>query len=110
MYGIYAGGYNALLPTTITEIYGVQNYNSVNGFICFIRGLGAVFGAPIAGIILGSQNRSAPILPPDSDTPLQKRYNDVVLFDGVLLLGASICVMYVRWLDARDKGEWKWRA
>lgn len=57
-YGILAGGYNALLPTTITEIYGVQNYATANGFIYFIRGLGALFGAPVAGVILGSHQRS----------------------------------------------------
>ncbi|KAJ7573617.1 MFS general substrate transporter [Mycena floridula] len=109
LYGIYAGGYNALLPTTITEIYGVENYGSVNGFIYFIRGLGSILGAPLAGMILGTYRRS-----PDSSllnrTLLQKRYNYVVIYDGVLLLCAGMCVMYVRWLDSRDKGRWKWKA
>ncbi|TDL26423.1 MFS general substrate transporter [Rickenella mellea] len=107
LYGIYAGGYNALLPTTITEVYGVQNYNAVNGFIYFLRGLGAIFGAPIAGLILGSHSRTATT---GSSVFLQKRYNDLVIYDGALLTGASICVAYVRWLDARDKGGWKWKA
>ncbi|KAJ7020173.1 MFS general substrate transporter [Mycena alexandri] len=30
LYGVYAGGYNALLPTTISEIYGVENYSPIN--------------------------------------------------------------------------------
>ncbi|KAI0654437.1 MFS general substrate transporter [Cubamyces menziesii] len=111
-YGILAGGYNALLPTTITEVYGVQNYSSVNAFIYFIRGLGALFGAPVAGLILGSHQRSARFA---GDTianmsMLKNRYNEVAIFDGVLLLAAGVCVAYVRWLDARDKGGWSWKA
>ncbi|KAJ3899776.1 MFS general substrate transporter [Lentinula edodes] len=116
MYGVYAGGYNALLPTTITEIYGVENYASVNGVMYFIRGLGSMFGAPIAGLILGSHSRS-PILSNNGDStstvglgPIKRRYNDVVIFDGMLLLAAAVCVGYVRWLDARDKGSWRWKA
>ncbi|KAJ3861372.1 MFS general substrate transporter [Lentinula novae-zelandiae] len=116
MYGVYAGGYNALLPTTITEIYGVENYASVNGVLYFIRGLGSMFGAPIAGLILGSHSRS-PSLSNNGDStstvglgPIKRRYNDVVIFDGMLLLAAAVCVGYVRWLDARDKGAWRWKA
>lgn len=109
LYGIYAGGYNALLPTTITEIYGIENYASVNGFVYFIRGLGSIFGAPLAGVILGSHKRSGPM--DDSGLRmLQKRYNDVVIYDGVLLLCAGLCVGYVRLLDARNKGRWAWKA
>ncbi|KAI0713111.1 monocarboxylate transporter [Cerioporus squamosus] len=115
LYGVLAGGYNALLPTTITEVYGVQNYSSVNGFIYFIRGLGALFGAPIAGVILGSHQRGAGASTSGSSKmftmdALRTRYNDVAVFDGALLLASGLCVAYVRWLDARDKGGWSWRA
>ncbi|EIW64477.1 MFS general substrate transporter [Trametes versicolor FP-101664 SS1] len=111
-YGILAGGYNALLPTTITELYGVQNYSSVNAFIYFIRGLGALFGAPVAGLILGSHQRGARVTGSMAFNMgvLKNRYNEVAIFDGVLLLAAGACVAYVRWLDARDKGGWAWKA
>ncbi|TFK56446.1 monocarboxylate transporter [Heliocybe sulcata] len=110
-YGIYAGGYNALLPTTITEIYGVQNYSSVNGVIYFLRGLGAIFGAPIAGVILGSHQRGTSLQSMmTSLSPVKMRYNEVAIFDGVVLVGSAVCVGYVRWLDARDKGGWSWKA
>ncbi|KAJ7115705.1 major facilitator superfamily domain-containing protein [Mycena epipterygia] len=88
MYGIYACGYNGLIPTTITEIYGVEKYSRVNGFIYFRGG-----GAPIE---LGGQ--------------LRARYEHVVVYDGLLLFCAGMCVAYVRWLDACDKGDWKWKA
>ncbi|KIK62282.1 hypothetical protein GYMLUDRAFT_165254 [Collybiopsis luxurians FD-317 M1] len=113
MYGVYAGGYNALLPTTIAEIYGVENYHSVNGVLYFIRGLGSIFGAPIAGLILGTHSRSEVAGTAMKGMGLgfiKRRYNDVVIFDGVLLLAATGCVAYVRWLDARDKGAWRWKA
>ncbi|THU88506.1 MFS general substrate transporter [Dendrothele bispora CBS 962.96] len=117
MYGIYAGGYNALLPTTIMEVYGVENYKSVNSVMYFIRGLGSIFGAPVAGVILGSHKRGGG----DGGAGLgmgmgrgveflRKKYNDVVVYDGVLLMAAAVCVVYVRWLDARDKGRWRWKA
>ncbi|KAJ7105853.1 MFS general substrate transporter [Mycena epipterygia] len=95
MYGIYAGGYNALVPTTITEIYGVENYSRVNGFIYFVRGLGSLLGAPIAGLIPGSHKRGGGV-PSELAGQLRARYEH--------------CVAYVRWLDARDKGGWKWKA
>ncbi|TFL01978.1 major facilitator superfamily domain-containing protein [Pterulicium gracile] len=108
MYGIYAGGYNALLPTTVAEVYGVQHYASVNSSIYFIRGLGSMAGAPLAGLILGSYARGARE-GGEVDVGLQKRYKDVVVYDGVLLMAATLAVANVRWFDAREKG-WKWKA
>ncbi|KAJ7731423.1 major facilitator superfamily domain-containing protein [Mycena maculata] len=107
MYGIYAGGYNALVPTTITEIYGVENYARVNGAIYFVRGLGSLLGAPVAGLILGSHTRGGTNA---GVSGVLRRYEHVVLYDGLLLFCASACIAYVRWLDARDKGAWKWKA
>ncbi|KAG8219247.1 major facilitator superfamily domain-containing protein [Butyriboletus roseoflavus] len=110
-YGVCAGGYNALLPTTVTEIFGVKNYAAVSGAIYFVRGIGTLFGAPIAGVILGSHARTSSVAEmPGSAVDLQKRYNDVVLFVGALLMAAAFCVGSVRWLDARDKGRWVWKA
>jgi MFS family permease len=110
-YGIYAGGYNALLPTTITEIYGVENYANVNGFIYFIRGIGTLFGAPLAGALLGSHKRAGETSDRIGDLiSLQKRFNDVAVYAGILLLAAGCCASYVRWLDSREKGRWRWVA
>jgi MFS family permease len=108
MYGILAGGYNALLPTTIAEVYGVQHYSSVNGSIYFIRGLGSMFGAPLAGLILGTYARSGHASSSPIDG-LEKRYQDVVVYDGVLLLCSGLSVACVRWYDAKERG-WSWKA
>ncbi|KAI0066396.1 monocarboxylate transporter [Artomyces pyxidatus] len=111
LYGIYAGGYNALLPTTITEVYGVQNYASVNAAIYFIRGLGAVFGAPIAGVILGTHQRGNISAGSSAAmSMLRGKYDSVATYTGALLVGAGVCVAYVRWLDSKAKGAWAWKA
>ncbi|KAK7058108.1 monocarboxylate transporter [Favolaschia claudopus] len=110
MYGIYAGGYNALVPTTITEIYGLENYARVNGAIYFIRGLGSLLGAPVAGAILGSHKRGGENVLDLNQKALERRYDYVVVYDGLLLLCAGVCVACVRWLDARDRGGWRWKA
>jgi MFS family permease len=115
-YGVLAGGYNALLPTTIAEVYGVQHYTSVNSIIYFIRGLGALFGAPLAGVILGSHQRGLGLHPQGSASSVQDvavlrtKYNMVAVYDGCLLLAAGLCVLYVRWSDARYRGRWQWKA
>ena len=96
LYGIFAGGYNALFPTTISEVFGIQAYASVNGFIYFIRGIGSFFGSPAGGAILGPG--------------LRENYVNVVYFDLALLFGATMCVMGVRYFDAREKGGWRMKA
>lgn len=95
-YGIWAGGYNALFPTTIAEVFGIQAYASVNGFIYFLRGVGSVFGSPVAGAMLGEGKL--------------KNYLTVVYFDSALLFGATLCVVGVRYFDALEKGVFKLKA
>lgn len=95
----------------------MKNYNAVNGVIYFIRGAGAIAGPPIAGAILGSHRRGSVVSGSPSAMEsgaslkaLKDRYNDLVVYDGILLVGATLCVVCVRWCDARDKGAWKWKA
>jgi MFS family permease len=106
IYGMVSGGYSALLPTTIVEIYGREQYSSANAAIYFVRGLGALVGAPVAGALLGTQPGKYMRKPDELRTP----FNKIAGFDGVLLLIAGVCVVSVRWFDARAKGRWKWIA
>jgi MFS family permease len=108
LYGVASGGYSALLPTTIAEIYGKEHYSSANAAIYFVRGLGAMLGAPVAGALLGTQSQAAE--GKMSAAELRRRFNEIAGYDGVLLLVAGICVVFVRWFDARAKGRWKWIA
>ncbi|KAF4637967.1 hypothetical protein G7Y89_g123 [Cudoniella acicularis] len=95
-YGAAGGGYNALFPTTIAEVFGLQAYASVNGFIYFVRGLGQMLGSPVGGTILGESKLD--------------NYKGMVVFDAILLSGAAFCVVGVRFWDAAGKNQWRWRA
>jgi len=106
LYGIGSGGYSALLPTTIAEVYGKEQYSAANAAIYFVRGFGAVFGAPVAGAILGTQNNHEA----GSLADLRTRFKSVAGFAGVILVAAGVCVSLVRWFDARNKGRWRWVA
>jgi MFS family permease len=108
LYGMASGGYSALLPTTITEIYGKEHYSSANAAIYFVRGLGAVLGAPIAGALLGAHPGSGQILEPPA--ALMTKFDKVAGYDAGLLLAAGVSVVLVRWFDSRHKGKWKWIA
>ena len=100
LYGMLAGGYNALFPVTISEVFGIQAYASVNGFVSFVRGCGAAFGSPAGGQILGEGNNNA----------AASSYRTLVWYDGVLLLGSSFCVLGFRGFDALEKKRWRWMA
>ncbi|KAM0136015.1 hypothetical protein ACHAO1_004844 [Botrytis cinerea] len=95
-YGVAGGGYNALFPTTVAEVFGLQAYASVNGFIYFVRGLGTMLGSPVGGKILGESKLG--------------NYRSVILFDAALLSGATFCVIAVRFFDSVEKRSWKWIA
>ena len=73
----------------------------MNGFIYFVRGLGAFFGSPVAGAILDSGNLSKL-----GGTDFKK----MIYYDAALLIGSSFCVIGVRGVDALEKKQWKWRA
>jgi MFS family permease len=107
-YGILSGGYNALFPTTITDLFGIQAYASVNGFSYFVRGLGAFFGSPVGGVILGDVGHAGA-----AGKDLAKvlgAYRKVIWYDGALLFASALCVIGVRAFDALDKKQWRWRA
>jgi MFS family permease len=108
LYGMASGGYSALLPTTIAEIYGKEHYSSANAAIYFVRGLGAVMGAPIAGALLGAHPGQGQLMEPPAQ--LMKSFDKVAGYDAALLMAAGVCVVFVRWFDARAKGKWKWIA
>ncbi|KAI1742459.1 major facilitator superfamily domain-containing protein [Xylaria scruposa] len=96
-YSFSAGGYYALFPALIAEVFGIQQYAAVNAFILFVRGLGTLFGTPVGGQLLGSPHEG------------NKAYARVAYWDGALLMGATLCCVGVRWADGKGKG-WKWVA
>ncbi|KIX02085.1 uncharacterized protein Z518_08024 [Rhinocladiella mackenziei CBS 650.93] len=96
-YALFAGGYNSLFPTTVIEVFGAQAYASVNGFIYFIRGLGALWGSPVGGALVAGGT-------------LPRAYISLIWYDFALLMFSSICVTAVRGFDALEKGQFKLKA
>jgi MFS family permease len=97
MYSFSAGGYYALFPALVADVFGIRQYAAVNAFILFVRGLGTMFGSPVGGQLLGSADEGA------------RAYASIAYWDGALLMGATACCAGVRWADAKGKG-WKWVA
>lgn len=97
LYSFSAGGYYALFPALIAEVFGIRQYAAVNAFILFVRGLGTMFGSPVGGQLLGSLEEG------------RKAYASIAYWDGALLMGATVCCVLVRWTDGKVKG-WKWIA
>lgn len=97
LYSFSGGGYYALFPALIAEVFGIRQYVAVNAFILLVRGLGTMFGSPVGGQLLAGS---------ESGT---RAYTNVVYWDGALLMGATLGCVGVRWADAKGKG-WKWIA
>lgn len=90
---------------TISEVFGIQAYASVNSFVYFVRGCGAAFGSPVGGQILGeSRDLQA------SGEGVLSSYQKLIWYDGALLIGSSVCVIGVRGFDALEKKQWNWKA
>lgn len=97
LYSFSAGGYYALFPALIAEVFGIRQYAAVNAFILFLRGLGTMFGTPVGGRLLGTSEQGT------------AAYANIAYWDGALLMGATACCIGVRWVDGKGKG-WKWIA
>lgn len=99
LYSVTAGGYYALFPATIADVFGIRSYAAVNGFIYFVRGCGTMLGSPVGGVLIHEHGGSSS----------SRAYGDVVVWDGALLVGSALCVGGIRWADALRRG-WVWRA
>ncbi|KAL8822512.1 MAG: hypothetical protein Q9191_006751 [Dirinaria sp. TL-2023a] len=96
-YSVSSGGYYALFPALIAQVFGIRQYAAVNAFILFVRGLGTIFGSPVGGQLLGSSEKGS------------EAYAGIVYWDGTLLTCATLCCVGLRWAHGKDKG-WKWIA
>lgn len=95
IYSFSAGGYYALFPALIAEVFGIRNYAAVNAFMLLLRGLGTIFGSPAGGELLGNSREG------------HREYVGVASLDGALLVGATVCCVGVRLAHGKKKG-WQW--
>lgn len=85
-YGIFASAYVSLFPASLVELFGVQNFASVNGLLYMLRGMATLVGTPVAGVLIRSnQQNSQP-----------KNYQNTSIMVGILLVSAAASVFWVR--------------
>ncbi|OKP14463.1 hypothetical protein PENSUB_14075 [Penicillium subrubescens] len=56
LYGCFGSAYISLFPASLIELFGVQYFTSVNGALYLIRGVGALLGTPLTGLLLPGQS------------------------------------------------------
>lgn len=103
LYGIFASAYVALFPTSLVELFGAQNFASVNGFLYMTRGLATLVGTPVGGVMIRSSH---------GERPQPGDYSGMSILTTALLFAASGAVLWVR-LEAMvqpdGKMRWKWK-
>lgn len=97
LYGCFAGAYVSLFPTSLVELFGVQNFTSVNGFLYMVRGFGTLFGTPLAGSFI---HRGANVM------GVSMGYGKTSIFVGVAMFAAAIAISVAR-LEAAGLSRWK---
>lgn len=88
LYGITAGAYISLFPTALVELFGAQHFASVNGFIYLSRGLAALIGTPVAGVLVRDYGAAS--------LTASRAYFSSSIFVGVLLGCASLTLAWLR--------------
>lgn len=102
LYGIFASAYVALFPASLVELFGVQNFASVNGVLYMVRGMASLVGTPVGGVLIRSHSTGSP----------SRSYEGMSLLTSVLLFAASFSVIWVRMeamigVDGKLVKKWK---
>ncbi|KAI8654750.1 MFS domain-containing protein [Fusarium keratoplasticum] len=101
-YGIFASAYISLFPASLVELFGPQNFASVNGVLYMVRGMATMIGTPVGGVLI--RTSSTNIGP--------KAYERMSILVGTLMCAATVAVLWVR-LEAMvgtdGKRRWKWK-
>jgi MFS family permease len=89
-YGVFAGAYVSLFPATLVELFGVEHFASVNGFLYMVRGFAALVGTPVAGALIRSAGSHV------GQEVMSTLFFNTSILVGVLLVGATVGVVWVR--------------
>lgn len=98
LYGAFASAYISLFPASLIELFGVQNFTSVNGALYLIRGIGALIGTPLIGLLI----------PENQALVSSIIYERAGITCGVLLFAATVACVIVR-IEAMMGSPWRWK-
>ncbi|PYH42269.1 putative MFS monocarboxylate transporter [Aspergillus saccharolyticus JOP 1030-1] len=85
LYGVFASAYVSLFPASLVELFGAQNFASVNGVLYMVRGMATMIGTPVGGVLIRSSTSSSP-----------GAFKNMSLLVSVLLFAATMSVLWVR--------------
>ncbi|CAO3639727.1 unnamed protein product [Cunninghamella echinulata] len=80
IYAMTSGNSVSLFPTVIADIFGIENFSTVNSLTYFIRGVGTLIGTPLGGYILDVTNG----------------YVYIIIYVGISLALATIFILSLR--------------
>ncbi|CAN6613622.1 hypothetical protein TRVA0_005S02894 [Trichomonascus vanleenenianus] len=89
--GIFSGPIIALLPACLVEMFGVQNFQAINGFTYASRGIGNMLGSPIAGLFV------------KGDTSLSSAYTNAIIYAGAVMAFSSAIMVVQRIIMGSEK-------
>lgn len=96
VYGISSGAIISLLPACLVELFGVGNYQALNGLMTFGRGVGNMLGSPVAGLLIAGSGMYS------------RDYRNCMIYNGVLLF-ASTTFLSGLWLATNlERGKKSW--
>ncbi|KAL6722099.1 hypothetical protein ACLMJK_001205 [Lecanora helva] len=101
LYSITAGAYVSLFPPVLVELFGVQNFASVNGLLYMLRGFGTLVGTPSTGALI--RNTSV------AGVRSGMAFKSPSLLIGGLLTSATLGCFWVR-IEALHKPNARWIA
>ncbi|KAH8658111.1 MFS monocarboxylate transporter [Xylariales sp. PMI_506] len=104
-YGLFASAYVSLFPASLIEIFGIQNFASVNGVLYMVRGLATMVGTPVGGALIRNGSKLGVTVGPDA-------YINMAVLVSALLFAASAAVFWIRMEamvgpDGRRNFKWK---
>ena len=100
LYSITAGAYISLFPTVLVELFGVQNFASVNGLLYMLRGFATLVGTPSAGALIRSNSATT------VHSKLAFKSPSVLI--GCLLTSATFGCAWIR-IEATSQPGSRWK-
>lgn len=83
--GATTGAFTSLFPATLIDLFGPQNFASINGVVYMLRGCASMIGTPGAGALLRHDHDSGP-----------HAYLTMSVLVGCLLFGAAMASFWIR--------------
>ncbi|CDH58087.1 monocarboxylate transporter [Lichtheimia corymbifera JMRC:FSU:9682] len=84
LFGIFGGGYMAMVPALLAQVVGLEEIEAANGLLFFAWLVGGIFGSPIASDLI------------DENSPDGPHYDRAIIFGGVMMIGSGLIALTVR--------------